>query len=60
MCVGSMCTQPPFSDTNPPSVLFLYIFFDKSFPFSHIKPIPDAYLCDVTQTQAPPTTVDWH
>ncbi len=23
MCVGSVCTQPPYNDKNPPSVLFL-------------------------------------
>ncbi len=45
-------------DKDPPSVFFLNLV--KSFPLSHIKPFSDACLCDVTQTQAPPTIVDWH
>ncbi len=56
MCVGSVCTQPPYNDKNPPSVFFYLI---KSFPLSQIELISDACLCDVTQTQAPPTIVDW-
>ncbi len=58
MCVGSVYTQPPNNDKDPPSVFLFYL--DKSFPLSHIKPFSDACLCDVTQTQAPPTIVDWH
>ncbi len=39
----------------------VYIFYlIKSFPLSHIKPFSDACLCYATQTQAPPTIVDWH
>ncbi len=57
MCVGSVCTQPPYNDKDPPSVFFFYLV--KSFPLSHIKPISDACLCDVTQTQALPRLFDW-
>ncbi len=56
MCVGSVCTQPTYNDKDPPSVFFFYLV--KSFPLSHIKPFSDVCLCEVTQTQAPPTTVD--
>ncbi len=56
MCVGSVCTQPPYKRATQ------CFFFNlvKSFPLSQIKPISDACLCDITQTQAPPTIVDWH
>ncbi len=57
MCVGSVCTQPPYNDKDPPVFFFIFNLV-KSFPLSHIKPISDACLCDITQTQAPPTTVD--
>ncbi len=57
MCVDSVCTQPPYNDKDPPSVFFILV---KSFPIFHINPFSDACLCDVTQTQAPPTIVDWH
>ncbi len=55
MCVGSVCTQPPYNDKDPPSVFLISL---NNFPF--LKPFSDACLCDVTQTQAPPTIVDWH
>ncbi len=57
MCIGSVCTQPLYNDKNPLSVFFYLI---KSFPLYHIKPFSYACLCDITQTQAPPTIVDWH
>ncbi len=57
MCVGSVCTQPHYNDKNPPSVFFFYLL--KSLPLSHIEPILDACLCDIAQTEAPPTIVDW-
>ncbi len=47
MCVSSVCTQPPYNDKNPPSVVFYLV---KSLPLSQIEPISDACLCDVTQT----------
>ncbi len=53
MCVGSVCTQPPYNDKDPPSVFYLF----KSFTLSQIEPIADACKCDVTQTEAPPTNV---
>ncbi len=53
MCVGSVCTQPPYNDKDPPSVFLISL---NNFPF--LKPFSDACLCDVTQTQAPPTIVD--
>ncbi len=53
MCVGSVCTQPPYNDKDPPSVFYLF----KSFTLSQIEPISDACKCDVTQTEAPPTNV---
>ncbi len=56
MCVGSVCTQPPYNDKDPAVFFFFYLI--KSFPLSHIKPFSDACLCDVTQTQAAPTIVD--
>ncbi len=55
MCVGSVCTQPPYNDKNPLSVFFFYLI--KSLPLSQIEPISDACLCDVTWTEAPPTIV---
>ncbi len=51
MCVGSVCTQPPYNDKDPPSSFFNLV---KTFPLSHIKPFSDACLCDVTKTQALP------
>ncbi len=52
MCVSSVCTQPPYNDTNPP-FFFFFFFLDfrrfyllKSLPLSQIKPISDACLCD--------------
>ncbi len=53
-CVLAVCTQPPYNDKDP--VFFFYLV--KSFSLSQIKPFSDACLCDVTQTQAPPTIVD--
>ncbi len=32
----------------------------KSLPLSQIKLFSDSCLCDITETQAPPTIVDWH
>ncbi len=58
MCVGSVCTQPPYNDKNPPSVFFFNLL--KSLPLSEIKPFSASCLCDVTQTKAAPTNVDWH
>ncbi len=57
VCWQCVYTQPPYNDKDPPSVFFYLV---KSFPLSHIKPFSDACLCDVTQTQAPPSIVDWH
>ncbi len=31
MCVGSVCTQPPYNDKNPPSVFFVISL--NVFPF---------------------------
>ncbi len=59
MCVGSVCKHPPYNNTNPPSVYFIFLS-DKRYPLFQIKPFSDSWLCDVTQTQAPPTIVDWH
>ncbi len=56
MCVGSVFTQPPYNNKNPPSGIFLMPI--NNIPFSQIKLISDSWLCDVTQTQAPPTIVD--
>ncbi len=53
MCVGSVCTQPPYNDKDPPSVFFF-------ISLNHFPPFSDAWLCDITQTQAPPTIVEWH
>ncbi len=27
MCVGSVCTQPPYTDKNPPSGIFFLTFY---------------------------------
>ncbi len=35
MCVGSVCTQPPYNDKNPASVFFYLL---KSLPLSQIEP----------------------
>ncbi len=51
MCIGSVYTQPPYNDKDPPSVFFNLV---KSFPLSHIKLFSDACLCGVTQTQTLP------
>ncbi len=59
MCVGSVCTQTPYNDKDPPSVFFFFISLTH-FPFLIFSPFSDAWLCDVTQTQALPTIVDWH
>ncbi len=53
MCVGSVCTQPPYNDKNPPSVFFVISL--NVFPFLKSS----RSLCDVTRTAAPPTIVDW-
>ncbi len=37
MCVGSLCTQPPYNDKNLPSVFFYLL---KSLPLSQIEPLP--------------------
>ncbi len=52
-CVLAVCTQPCYIDTNPSSVFF----YLKSLPLSQIEPILEACLCNITQTQAPPTIV---
>ncbi len=51
MCVGRVCTQPPYNDKNPVFFLSTKIFT----PFSNRAVCP----CDVTRTEAPPTIVDW-
>ncbi len=48
MCVGSVCTQPPYNDKDYREIIFNLV---KSFPLSQIEPISDACLCDVTQIQ---------
>ncbi len=53
MYVGSVCTQPPYNDTNLPSVFFLST--EIFTPFSNRAVSP----CDITRTEAPPTIVDW-
>ncbi len=53
-CVLAVFTQPCYIDTNPSSVFFYLL---KSLPLSQIEPILEACLCDITQTQAPPTIV---
>ncbi len=59
MCAGSVCTQAPYNDKDPPSGFYFFNLV-KSFPLSHIQPFSDACLYDVTKTQAPSTIVDWH
>jgi len=39
LCVGSVCTQPPYNDKNPPSCFLFNLL--KSFPLSQIEPISD-------------------
>ncbi len=36
MCVGSVCTKPPYNDKNPTSVFFVF-FLLKSLPLSQIE-----------------------
>ncbi len=48
MCVGSVYTQQPYNDKNPPSVFFFVISLNV-FPF----------LKSSRLTEAPPTIVDW-
>ncbi len=55
MCVGSVFTQPPYNDKNPPSVFFIYKSPKIFIPFSNRA----VCSCDVTETEAPPTIVDW-
>ncbi len=54
-----VCTQPPYND-----VLHNYFFISLNhFPFlisSRSQMASDDISDDVTQTQAPPTIVDWH
>ncbi len=33
MCVGSVCTQPPYNDKNPPSVFLGFLISLSHFPF---------------------------
>ncbi len=54
MCVGSVCTQPPYNDKDPRR-FFLYLV--KSLNLSHVKPFSDTCLCGVTQTKGAPTIV---
>ncbi len=57
MCVGSVCTKPPYNDKNPTSVFFVF-FSTKIFtPFSNWNRA--VCPCDVTRTEDPPTIVDW-
>ncbi len=52
MCVGSVCTQPPYMIKIYPVFIFLST---KIFtPFSNRA----VCLCDITRTEAPPTIVD--
>ncbi len=53
-CFGGVCTHPSYNDKIHP-VLFLDPH--KSHPFLRSS---HSWQSDVTQTQAPPTTVDWH
>ncbi len=54
MCIGNVCTQPPYNDKNP--LILFYLFFTKIFtPFSNRAVCP----CDITRTEAPTTIVDW-
>ncbi len=39
MCVGSVCTQPPYNDKNPPGVFF---FNPDKYPLFQIKPFSDS------------------
>ncbi len=41
------------------NVCWQCVYTTKSLPLSHIEPILDACLCDIAQTEAPPTIVDW-
>ncbi len=53
MCVGSVCTHPPYNDKNPPSVFFFF----KS-PFSNQAVL--RFLSEWrSSAQATPTIVDW-
>ncbi len=51
MCVGSVCTQPPYNDKNPPSVFFIYPKIFTLFSYRAVCP------CDVTRMKAAPTIV---
>ncbi len=53
MCVGSVCTQPAYSDKDHWSVFFLIVL--NRFPFLKSS---RSKMCDVIQTQAPPMIVD--
>ncbi len=55
MYVGSVCTQSSYNDKNPPSVFFFLLSTKIFIPFSNQAVCP----CDVTQTEAPPTIIDW-
>ncbi len=51
MCVGSVCTQPPYNDKNPPVFVFYLL---KSLPLSQIEPSVHV----TSHRRAPPTIVD--
>ncbi len=51
MCVGSVCTHPPYNDKNP-----LSVFFKSSFSNQAVLRFLSEWLSSV---QAPPTIVDW-
>ncbi len=33
MCVGSVCTQPPYNDKDPPSVFLFFLIYKNHYPF---------------------------
>ncbi len=53
MCVGSACTQTPYIDKNPVSVLKKFLSTKIFSPFSNRAICP----CDITRTKAAPTIV---
>ncbi len=55
---GCVHNHPIMVKIHP--VLFFFLNPNKWQPLSQIKLFSDSWLCDVTQTQDPPTIVDWH
>ncbi len=69
MCLGRVCTQPPYNDTkiiliniliNKDIKLIIFKILINHWPIWKINPFSGSWLCDSTQAKAPPTIVDWH